>query len=227
MSEVQFHFHRKSAFVGALLPYNMFINGQYIGTIRNGKSLDANVPKADAYYIEDNILSSRNAVIYDNGLSEYNVIIKRAGGGRTESYNEFYMEKGNALEQLPSFHWEGLFELRQAMSQSERTLALCVEFWMSAADGLEEVFASEYLFEIITALQTIGAHGYHDMLLNIMNDDFGGVQFPLDDNQIEQMQPEIENANRAFWKNKGAEAEFHLGVTNFLIINLNDSDHIF
>ena len=46
MREVRFHIHRKSAFAGALLPYRMYINGQYIGTIRNGKSLDANVPKA-------------------------------------------------------------------------------------------------------------------------------------------------------------------------------------
>lgn len=80
MREVRFHIHRKSTFAGALLPYRMYINGQYIGTIRNGKSLDANVPKAGVYYIEDDILSSRNAVIYDNGLSEYSVVIKRAGG---------------------------------------------------------------------------------------------------------------------------------------------------
>ena len=98
MREVRFHIHRKSTFAGALLPYRMHINGQYIGTIRNGKSLDANVPKAGVYYIEDDILSLRNAVIYDNGLSEYSVVIKRAGGWRTESYNEFYMEKGNVLE---------------------------------------------------------------------------------------------------------------------------------
>lgn len=209
------------------MPYHMYINGQYIGTIRNGKSLDAIVPKADAYYIEDDFLSPQNAVIYDNGLSEYNVIIKRAGGRRTESYNEFYMDKGNALEQLPSFHWEGLFELRQTMSPSERTLALCMEFWMSASDGLEEVLASEHLFEIITALQTIGAHEYHDLLLKIVNDDFGGVRFPLDDDQLEQMQPEIEDANRAFWKNKVAEAEFHEAAANFLMENLNDSDHVF
>ena len=227
MSEVQFHIHRKSAFAGVLLPYHMYINGQRIGTIRNGKSLNANVPKADAYYVEDGIFLSRNAVIYDKGLSEYNVIIKRAGGWRTESYNEFYMEKGKMLEHLPTFHWEGLFELRQTMSQSERTLALCVEFWMSAADGLEEVLASEHLFEIITALQTIGAHEYHDLLLKIVNDDFGGVRFPLDDNQLEQMQPEIEDANRAFWKNKNAEAAFHQAVANFLMTNLNDSDHVF
>lgn len=170
MREVRFHIHRKSTFAGALLPYRMYINGQYIGTIRNGKSLDANVPKAGVYYIEDDILSSRNAVIYDNGLSEYSVVIKRAGGWRTESYNEFYMENGNVLEQLPSFHWEKLFELQQSMSQSERLLALSVEFWMSAMDDLQEVLASEHLFEIITALQTIGAHKYHDLLLKIMND---------------------------------------------------------
>ena len=149
MREVRFHIHRKSTFAGALLPYRMYINGQYIGTIRNGKSLDANVPKAGVYYIEDDILSSRNAVIYDNGLSEYSVVIKRAGGWRTESYNEFYMEKGNVLEQLPSFHWEKLFELQQSMSQSERLLALSVEFWMSAMDDLQEVLTSEHLFEII------------------------------------------------------------------------------
>ena len=143
MREVRFHIHRKSTFAGALLPYRMYINGQYIGTIRNGKSLDANVPKAGVYYIEDDILSSRNAVIYDNGLSEYSVVIKRAGGWRTESYNEFYMEKGNVLEQLPSFHWERLFELQQSMSQSERLLALSVEFWMSAMDDLQEAFGNK------------------------------------------------------------------------------------
>lgn len=182
---------------------------------------------AGVYYIEDDILSSRNAVIYDNGLSEYSVVIKRSGGWRTESYNEFYMEKGNVLEQLPSFHWEKLFELQQSMSQSERLLALSVEFWMSAMDDLQEVLASEHLFEIIAALQTIGAHKYHDLLLKIMNDDFGDVRFPLDDNQIEQMQPKIEDANRAFWKNKGAEAEFRGAVTNFLITNLDASGHVF
>lgn len=92
---------------------------------------------------------------------------------------------------------------------------------------LKEHHRVRYLFEIITALQTIGAHEYHDLLLKIVNDDFGGVRFPLDDNQLEQMQPEIEDINRAFWNNKNAEAEFHEAVANFLMANLNDSDHVF
>lgn len=227
MSEVQFHIHRKSAFAGALLPYRMYINGQYVGTIRNGKSLDASVPKAGTYYIEDDILSSRNAVIFDNGLSEYSVVMKRAGGWHTGSYNEFYIGKGETLARLPSFHLERLFELRQSMSNCERTLALCLEFWMSAVDDLQEVLASEHLWEIITALQTIGAHKYHDLLLKIMNDDFANVGFPLNDEQVEQMQPNIEKANRVFWNNKGAETEFREAIMNFLIENLNVSDYVF
>lgn len=227
MSEVQFHIHRKFAFAGALLPYRMYINGRYIGTIRNGKSLHVSVPKADTYFIEDDIISSRNAISYDNGASEYSVVIKRAGGWRMESYNEFYMDKGETLEQLPSFHWERLFELRQSMSQSERLLALCLEFWMSATDDLQELLASEHFFEIIAALQTIDAHEYHDLLLKIMENDFCDVRLPLDDEQIEQMQPEIEDANRAFWKNKSASAEFHKAIANLLIADPNDPDLIF
>ena len=45
--------------------------------------------------------------------------------------------------------------------------------------------------------------------------------------QIEQMQPKIKDANRAFWKNKDAEAEFRGAVTNFLITNLDASGHVF
>lgn len=209
------------------MPCRMYINGRDIGTIHNGKLLQASVPKADAYVIEDDILSSANAVLYDNGSSEYGVVIKRAGGWRTESYSEFYMDKGDTLEQLPSFHWEKFYEPRQSMPQGERLLALCQAFWISAADDLQEVFASEHLFEIIAALQTIGAQEYHDLLLKIMNDDFGGVGFPLDDAQIERMQPEIEGANRTFWRNKNAEAEFHEAVMNFLIANRIDSEHVF
>lgn len=227
MSEVQFHIHRRAAFAGALLPCRIYINGQYIGTIHNGKSLRINVHKADTYYIEDDILFSGNAVIYDNGSSEYKVVIKRTGGWCTESYNEFYIDKGDALEQLPYFRWEKLLEMRPSMSQSERTLALCFNFWMFVTDDLQELFASEHLFEIIAALQKIGAHEYHNLILGIMNNDLCDVRLPLNDDQIEQMQPEIEDINRAFWSNKSAKAEFHEAITSFLIAMSKDSNLIF
>lgn len=227
MSEVQFHIYRKAAFAGALLPYRIYINGRYIGTVRNGKSLHVSIPRANAYYITDDMLSSQNAVICDNEAAEYSIVIKRVGGWRTESYGEFYIKKGEALEQLPSFHWEKLFELRQSMSQYERTLALCLEFGVSITDDLQEVLASENIFEIIAALQKIGADEYHNLLLKIINNDFYNIRLPLDDDLIEQMQPEIRNANRAFWNNAGAEAEFYSAIANFLITEPDNRSLIF
>lgn len=60
-----------------------------------------------------------------------------------------------------------------------------------------------------------------------MNNDLCDVRLPLNDDQIEQMQPEIEDINRAFWSNKSAKAEFHEAITSFLIAMSKDSNLIF
>lgn len=54
MKLVRFNIFRKAAFVGALLPYNIYINGKFVGTIKNGKTLNVEIPEADVYYLEDN-----------------------------------------------------------------------------------------------------------------------------------------------------------------------------
>lgn len=226
MSEVQFHIHRKAAFAGALLPYRLYINGQYVGTVYNGKSLHATVERADVYFIENEILSSRNAVLYDSGLSQKNLVLKRAGGWRTESYNEFYIDRGDKLEQLPSFHYERVFDKRRYVSQDEEVLVLCLEFWIYITDDLQEVLASDNVFEIIGALEKIGAQKYHDLLLKIIKEDFCGIQFPMSDEEIEQFQGRIEKANNAIWNN-GACMEFRKAIAHFLITRLNDPDYIF
>ena len=53
MKHVRFNIFRKAAFAGALLPYNIYINGEFVGTIKNGKTLNVDVPEADIYYRED------------------------------------------------------------------------------------------------------------------------------------------------------------------------------
>lgn len=227
MSEVQFHFHRKPAFAGALLPYRLYVNGQYVGTIHNGKSLCVRVPEADAYYIEDGFVSERNAILYHHGLSEKNIILKRAGGWRTDSYNEFYIDTGDKLEQLPSFHYEKIFNNREIASRDEKILSLCLEFWLCITDDLQEVFASDNIFEIIGALQEIGARQYHDLLSKIIWTDFCDIQFPMNDEQIDLMQNRIEKANKAVWNNKSADDEFHRAIILFIIKRLKRADYIF
>lgn len=227
MSEVQFHFHRKAAFAGALLSYRLYINGQYVGTIRNGKSLCVSVPRADVYYIEDGIFNGRNAILYDGSLSEKNIILKRAGGWRTESYNEFYISKENKLEQLPSFHFEKIFNNRESATRDEELLALCLEFWLYITDDLQEVLVSDSIFKMIEALQEIGAQQYYDLLSKIIWKDFSDIQFPMNEEQIDLMQDRIGKANKAIWNNKSADEEFHRATILFIIKRLNHADYIF
>ena len=52
MKLVRFNIFRKAAFAGALLPYNIYINGKFVGTIKNGKTLNVEIPEADVYYLD-------------------------------------------------------------------------------------------------------------------------------------------------------------------------------
>ena len=76
MKFVRFNIFRKAAFAGALLPYNIYINGEFVGTIKNGKTLNVDVPEADIYYLEDNNsferLRKSNIVSYNVGHDHMN-----------------------------------------------------------------------------------------------------------------------------------------------------------
>ena len=232
MDTVQFIIHRQSAFAGALLPYHIHINGEFTGTIRNGKTLTADVPHAKAYYIEDAALSERNAVICDDGREQYHILVKRTGGWRTESYNEFYFEQNGKLAQAPSFHFDKLYpaiwenRITQLLP-AEQILAFCIEFDNEIRDDLQEVLASENLFSMVAALKEIGADQYTVLLNDIISNDFPNVKFPLNDEQIEQMQARIERANRKIQDNKSACAELHKALIHYMLENLDQTDCIY
>lgn len=232
MDTVQFIIHRQVAFAGALLPYHIHINGEFTGTIRNGKTLTVDIPRAKTYYIEDAALSERNAVICDDGRAQYHIFIKRVGGWRTVSYNEFYSEQNGKLTQAPAFHFDKLYSAILAnkiaqLSPAEQILAFCVEFDNGIRDDLQEVLASENLFSMVEALKAVGVNQYAELLNDIISNDFPNVRFPLNDEQIEQMQARIEKANEKVWNNKSAYAELHKAFILYLLENLDHIDCIY
>ena len=169
VKHVRFNIFRKAAFAGALLPYNIYINGKFVGTIKNGKTLNVDVPEADIYYLEDNNSFERNAVIINSNTIDYNILIKRAGGWRTDSYNEFYIDNDDTSDQLPSFHFDRFMnavfnDSIDQLSPDEQVLALCLNFSYSIMDDIQEVLASSNLSCTIEALKTIGANRYVDLL---------------------------------------------------------------
>lgn len=233
METVRFIIYRKAAFAGALLPYNICINGQFFGTLKNGKMLKVNVPKADVYFLEDSNSFERNAVIYGNDFSEYNILLKRAGGWRTDSYNEFYIDHGGRISRLPSFHFEKFIsatfeDSNEEFSADECLLIRCMEFALGITDDVQEVLASDYLTEIIDALQKIGATHYANLLLQIINEFFSDVVLPLSDKQLDQMYDRMNKANKLIWNNENlAWDELHRVVVRHITSKLNSKENVY
>lgn len=228
MDTVQFIIHRKAACLDALRPYRIHINGQHVGTIRAGATCAVEVPRADAYYLEDCPFSESNAILYDQGQEQHHVLLKRAD----ELCNAFYMEQNGDRMLLPSFHfdklYEAIFENRgEMLSPTERLLAACVEFERGICDDLQEILASENLLSLPASLRSVGANQYAEMLEQIIRVDFADVQLPLADGQIEPLQDRITKANKSIWKNRDAYAELHEAFVRCLLSSLAGSTCVF
>ena len=73
----------------------------------------------------------RNAVIINSNTIDYHILIKRAGGWRTDSYNEFFIDNDDTSDQLPSFHFDRFMnavfnDSIDLLSPDEQVLALCL-----------------------------------------------------------------------------------------------------
>lgn len=233
MKFVRFNIFRKAAFAGALLPYNIYINGKYVGTVKNGKTLNVEVPESDVYYLEDNNSFERNAVIINSNISDYNIMIKRAGGWRTDSYNEFYIDNGYTIDQLPSFHFNRFMnavynDSIDQLSPDEKLLALCLNFSYSIMDDIQEVLASIHLSNTIEALKTIGANQYLRLLTQVIDEYFPNVSLPLNDEQLKQMYHSLNKSNQLIWKNeRPAYDELHEVLIRHITEKLINPNNIY
>ena len=233
MKLVRFNIFRKAAFAGAFLPYNIYINGKFVGTIKNGKTLNVDVPEADVYYLEDNNSFERNAVIINSNTSDYNILLKRAGGWRTDSYNEFFIDNGDTIDQLPSFHFDRFMnavfnDSIDQLSPDEQIFALCLNFCYSIMDDIQEVLASSNLSNTIEALRTIGANRYVGLLTQVIDEYFLNVSLPLNDEQIEQMYDSLNKAYQLIWKNEGpAYDEIREVMVRHITEKLNNPNNIY
>lgn len=222
MDTTRFIISRKLAFVGALFPCRIYINGAYVGKLRNGRTLIADVPWANAYYLEDGTFSRCNAVVKDNGKKQYCLSINSVGGRHTDSYNTFSVEDGPVWTVDLGGLTESIFAHRTGeLPQADRTLALCLEFDFGIRDDLSEIFLSEDLFPMLDALQEVGAVRYVEWLRHLMDVDFAGVRFPMSEEETERMREKIEAAEKIIWKDKCASEELYRATVRFLLENLD------
>lgn len=223
MNTVRFTIQRKSSLSGIILTFPIHINGRYADLIRNGKRISAEAPKSAVYFIEDHPFSDKNAVLYDNGQSDYHVLMKRAGGWTTASYNTFYVEQNGKLAQAPSFHLDKLHRAIYSreisgLSPDEQVLTLCLALNDGIQSYFDEAFAAQNPSSMIEALETIGA-GQSARLLR--------AALAPDGHPAQQTPDSLKKAADAVWKNKEAYAEYHEAFIRFMLAKLPHADYVF
>lgn len=86
-----------------MTPFPVYINGRYVVTLYNGKTVTAEVLRANIYFI-DSKLSEENALLYDNKQSEYSIDLKPSAGAFA-----YYIKSDSDFVKLPSVDFGKLY----------------------------------------------------------------------------------------------------------------------
>ena len=232
--KVRFQIARKLTLVEALIPYKLFINGEYVGTLKNGKTLITEIAKSDFYFI-DSIFQSdrRNCFICSSALnnpSHVFVEVRCAGGFKSMPYNVFFVVENGAYMKLPSFDYSRYYaacfneKLYSGLTEQERVFTRCIKFSNEVSDAADEVLFDDELLEMLDALQCIGATQYTHIFRYIMDHLFSGISLPLTDetHNDKDLLQRINEANQLVWDSEksGSAEELHKCLVEYIIHNL-------
>ena len=232
--KVKFQIARKRTLVEALIPYKLFINGEYVGILKNGKTLITEVARSDYYFIDSSYQSdTRNCIICASVLndpSEVFVDIRCAGGFKSLPYNKFFTVKNGAYVKLPSFDYSRYYaacfdeKLFSGLTEQERIFTRCLQFFNEVADAADEVLFDDKMPEMLDALQCIGAAKYTHIFRYITDNLFSGISLPLKDeaDNDKDLLRKIHEANKLVWdseKKNGSAEELHKCLVEYIIHN--------
>ena len=224
---VKFRIRRKWAFAGALLPYRLCINGEAVGSLKNGKTLCVEVPKSEIYYIDDLWAGDERNAVLRTSASRIDIELRRAGGWKTNSYQEFYVRSHGAQVKLPSFDFSRFYtacyhdDVFSELTEAEKVLTRCLNFSQEIWDGADTILCSDKLFEMLDALEAIGAQQYSRAFSTIIDRLFSEISLPITDEMLEDddIMKRTHQANKMARESEksGAAKEFHKCLVHYLI----------
>ena len=232
---VRFQIVRKWALVEACVPYKLYVNGEYVGNLKNGKTLNINVPKSDYYFIDSMYESDvRNCIICASDLndpSQISVEIQCAGGWKTSPYNKFFALKNGEHVKLPSFDYSRYYaacyddNLYSGLTEKERIFTRCLQFFNEVTEAADEVLLDDKVLEMLDALHCIGATQYTNTFHYILDHLFSEIMLPLTDEaeNDKDLLRRVNEANRIVWdpeKENDSAEELHKCLVEYIINNL-------
>lgn len=190
METVKFVFHREPAYSGMGVPYHMYINGAYVGGVKNGQTLTAEGPAAPAYMVEkDGPFGS--AVILCGKGKECRLALRTTGGygapngQNAVAHTSFWL--GEQELRAPAIY-EKIREarrnpeIRATLTDAERPLFVCYAFWCAFGKMLErekQVTFGAGMDGAMEALETVGAEVTAAFCRGLMSPNLAPGTYPL------------------------------------------------
>ncbi len=227
MDTVFFRITRKADLRGALIPCDMYVNGEPLGRLGNGKSAGITLPRAKFYYIEGYaaFFHYANGYLADNGADEYSITIGREGGWLKNSQPVLYFgdKKLPALDFIPYYQAmddDGIFK---ALSHAEQILVRAYTFY-SLSDEMGVLLYEHPYHEIMAALREIGAMQYHDAVADFIAKELPDIHRPLSekDDEDEVIAEKLERLNAMLHQPEKADAaaEFRRCFVRHIVENI-------
>lgn len=223
LETVHFRIKRKLALSGRLRAYKLFINGECIGAIKNGGALEADIPKADRYFI-DYESGDENAIFAHCGDS-YDIEIRCSG-----ERSEFYAVKGGSYDKLPSLNYGKYYSavnndnLFSELTEPEKVFARALEFRQEAVDAADAVLYSEHYWQMLEAISRIGAKKYCDIFKKVSDTLLKGVSLPItDESETDDILKAVSKAYKMvtdYEKRDNPMDELHKCLVDFILKEL-------
>ncbi len=227
MDTVFFRITRKADLRGALIPCDMYINGESLGRLGNGKSAGITLPRAKFYYIEDYaaFFHYANGYLADNGADEYTITIGREGGWLKNSQPVLYFGD----KKLPALDFTSYYEAMndaekfQSLSRAEQILVRAYTFY-SLSDEMGVLLYEHPYHEIMVALREIGAMQYHAAVTDFIAKELPDIGLPLseEDTENETIAQKLEQLNELLHQpgKADAAAEFRRCFVRHIVENI-------
>lgn len=167
MENTVFRIHRAPAYAGALRPYTIYINGEAVGWVKNGGTLEVPALPAPRYFLEKDGPFGVAVSLTGRGLCSLE--LHTAGGCGAPNGQDAVARAGFYLagqeigqpaiyEKLRAAHRDAA--LREALTETERPLFVVYAFWQRFWQALaweSELAMASGLEQAIQALETVGA----------------------------------------------------------------------
>lgn len=187
MDTVTFIIQRKQALRAWAISYDIYINGKLCGRIGPGKSIQTQIIKAPGYLIEIDPPFGHAAWL-ETDAEQLELEIRPAGGWAVPVFPTFWLDGNTQLENplAPIRQAYKAPESRHLLTDDQKTLLLCLDFWISFSDdwSLSEVVCRENVLQMLTALDAIGASELAAFCRENTAAVLGPVKLPLTDEQI-------------------------------------------